>query len=452
MAGYEDFIHLDYKPKKTDLLVSFRVRVPRWETFKRAIGAVASESSVGTWAETVTGLKYAHVQRVAAKVYEIKKEGRDYWTKIAYPQDHFEMGNMSQILASIAGNVFGMKAVESLRLQDIRWPRKIMKSFPGPQFGIDGIRKKIFKVKERPLMLSVAKPKVGMTTDEHCEIGREIWLGGLDLLKDDENLSNQRFNPFERRVRKALKIRDHIERLTGEKKSYLINVTHSDYKEMERRARLVADLGWEYAMIDIVTTGFTAVHSIRELCGDLGLAIHAHRAMHGAFTRDPFQGFSMLALGEVARLLGVDQLHIGTAGVGKLVGGREEVVEIEEHIAEPPHPLGYFRAHIATQKVPPNPKLHTLGEDWLDIKPILPVTSGGIHPGIIPVILDRIGIDVAVQLGGGVHGHPGGSYAGAKAMREAIDAYMDRVSLEEKAKTSKELRQALDLWGYMRTR
>jgi len=450
VAGYEDFVHLDYRPKKTDLLVSFRVRVPKWETVKRAVGAIASESSVGTWAATVAGLKYEHVKRVAAKVYEIKRDGRDYWVKIAYPQDHFEMGNMSQILASVAGNVFGMKAVESLRLQDIRWPKKIMKSFPGPQFGIDGIRKKIFKVKERPLMLSVPKPKVGMTTKEHCDIGYKIWMGGLDLLKDDENLADQKFNRFADRVTLALKIRNVVEKKTGEKKSYLINITHSDFREMERRAKLVANLGWEYVMVDVVATGFTAVHSIRNLCGDLGLAIHAHRAMHGAFTRHPLQGFSMLALGEVVRLLGVDQLHIGTAGVGKLVGGREEVVEIEEHIAEPPHLLGQMRNHVSTQKVAPNPHLHTLGENWLDVKPLLPVTSGGIHPGIIAPILDRIGVDVAVQLGGGIHGHPGGSYAGAVAMRDAVEAYMDGISVDEKAKTSKELRQALDLWGYMR--
>lgn len=451
MAGYEDFIHLNYKPKNTDLIVQFRVRVPGWEGYKRAIGAVASESSIGTWAESVTGLRYAHVQKVAGKVFEIKKEGRDYWVKIAYPEDHFEPGNMSQILASIAGNVFGMKAVDSLRLEDIKWTPKIMKSFPGPQFGIDGIRK-ILKVKERPIMLSVAKPKVGMTTAEHCEIGRQIWSGGLDLLKDDENLSNQFFNPFKDRITKALKIRDKIEKQTGDRKSYLINITHSNIKEMEKRAKLVANLGWEYAMIDIVTTGFAGIHSVREICGDLGLAIHAHRAMHGAFTRNPLQGFSMLCLAEVSRLLGVDQLHIGTAGIGKLVGSKEEVLDIEEHIAEPPHVLHQLRNHMRFNKVKPNPKLHCLGEDWLDIKPVFPVSSGGLHPGVVEDVLDRLGVDIMLQLGGGVHGHPKGSYAGAKAMREAVEAYMDGVPVEQKAKSSKELREALEIWGKKRTR
>ncbi|MBS3177038.1 type III ribulose-bisphosphate carboxylase [Candidatus Woesearchaeota archaeon] len=450
MAGYEDFVHLDYKPKKTDLIASFHVKAPAWSTMKRSCGAVASESSVGTWAASVTGLKYEHVQKVAGKVFHI---GNDGWIKIAYPQDHFEMGNMSQILASIAGNIFGMKAVESLRLQDIQWPEKIKKSFPGPQFGISGIRK-IFGVKKRPLMLSVAKPKVGMTTKEHCEIGRQIWTGGLDLLKDDENLTGQKFNPFERRVTEALRIRNNVERKTGEKKSYLINVTHSRYKEMERRAKFVAKHGGEYVMLDIVTAGWQATHSLRELCGDLGLAIHAHRAFHGAFTRNPEHGFSMLAVGECARLVGVDQLHIGTAGVGKLVGSKEEVITIQEHIAEEPQILhrNKYRVHLSDRTVKADPKLHTLDEDWGNMKPVFPVSSGGLHPTILPTVLDRLGIDVMLQIGGGIHGHPKGSYAGACAMRAAVEAYMDDISMEEAAKKSVPLKQALDFWGYTRPR
>src|SRR3989338_5329580 len=99
MAGYDDFVKLEYKPKKTDLIATFHVKVPSWQKDTTAMGAVASESSVGTWA-AVKALKYKHVQKVAAKVCEAKKIGeRNYWIKIAYPEAHFEPGNISQILA-----------------------------------------------------------------------------------------------------------------------------------------------------------------------------------------------------------------------------------------------------------------------------------------------------------------------------------------------------------------
>ncbi len=432
MAGYEDFVDFSYKPAKSDMIVSFRVGVPAWETKKRAWGAVASESSVGTWAKVV-GLKYEHVKKVAAKVFWAGKDG---WIKIAYPVDHFEYGNMAQILASIAGNDFGMKAVSSLRLQDVKWPAKIIKAHPGPQFGIKGIRK-IFGVKKRPLMLSVPKPKVGMTTQEHAQIGYDIWTGGLDLLKDDENLSNQKFNPFEKRVKLSLKMRDKAEKETGEKKSYLINVTAPTTDEMLRRAKFVANEGGEYAMIDVITSGWTSVRTLREHCADLGLAIHAHRAFHGAFDRNPKHGFSNLAVGEVVRLLGVDQYHIGTH-IGKMVSPKHEVLDVQEHITQ--------------QKVKENLKEHCLSEDWLNMKNVFPVASGGLQPALIPYIVGMLGTDIMLQLGGGVHGHPKGSHAGAVAMRAALEATLAGNTLEDAMRSCKELKQAMDYWGYTRPR
>ena len=182
MAGYEEFVNFNYRPSRHDVIASFKVGVPGWETKKRAYGAVASESSVGTWAG-VKALQYKHVQKVAAKVYH---ESADGWIRIAYPEEHFEQDNISQILASIAGNVFGMKAVTGLRLQDIQFTKKIVKNFRGPGFGIPGIRK-IFRAKKRPLMLSVPKPKVGMTTKEHAQVGFDIWTGGLDHMQGQKD-------------------------------------------------------------------------------------------------------------------------------------------------------------------------------------------------------------------------------------------------------------------------
>ncbi len=452
MTGYDDFVNLSYKPRSSDILASFRVKVPSWQKNKTAFGAVASESSVGTWTTGIKALKYKHVQKVAATVYETKKASKDsYWIKIAYPEKHFELGNMPQILASIAGNVFGMKSVAGLRLQDIRWTKKAVKSFPGPQFGIKGIRK-IFNEKTRPLMLSVAKPKVGMTTAEHSKVGWQIWSGGLDLLKDDENLSNQWFNPFTRRVTTCLKLRDKAEKLTGDKKSYLINCTAPTVKEMEKRATFVAKAGGEYAMIDICTSGWMGLASLREICQDLGLAIHCHRAFHGAFTRIPTHGMSMILMGEITRLLGGDQLHIGTAGIGKMVGDKAEVLEIEDHVTESDHHIDAMHREMTHPDVKPNSKEHTLGQEWYGKKTVFPVSSGGLHPVLVEDVCKRIGTDVMLQIGGGIHGHPLGSYAGAKAMREAVEAYMDGIEVDTAARTSKELQQALQKWGHTRPR
>ena len=102
---------------------------------------------------------------------------------------------MPQVLSCIAGNILGMKAVDRIRLENCEWPEPLATSFPGPQFGT-GVRTEIFDADERPITATVPKPKVGRSTAQHAQIGYEAWTGGLDLLKDDENITDQAFNPL----------------------------------------------------------------------------------------------------------------------------------------------------------------------------------------------------------------------------------------------------------------
>ncbi len=422
-----DFVDTRYRPPPDELIALFRVEPATGITEREVIGRVASESSIGTWTTLTT--MTPEKRRLMAKAYEIKGP----WVKVAYPNELFEAGNMPQVLSSIAGNIFGMKAIKNLRLEDVRWPASLIKSFRGPQFGIDGVRR-IFKVKERPLTVSVPKPKVGMTSEEHAQAGYEAWSGGLDLLKDDENLSSQRFNQFERRARLSFKMRDKAEKETGEKKSYLINIT-AETEEMLRRAKFVKGLGGEYVMIDIMTAGWAGVQTLRDKCEELRLAIHAHRAFHAAFTRNPRHGMSMLVVAKIARLQGVDQIHIGTV-VGKLESPREEVLALKDG--------------ITGKKVRGAKRI--LPQDWKGIKPVFPVSSGGLHPGLVPDVMGLLGHDIQIQMGGGIWGHPDGGRAGAAALRQAIDATIRGVTLDDYARTNKELKRALDKWGYVRPR
>lgn len=432
LAGYEDFVDSEYRPNGKDLVAVFKVGVSEGESLEKAFGAVASESSVGTWTDSDIWAEYPHVKKVAAKVFSIENAPEGYWIKVAYPEEHFEAKNPSQILASIAGNVFGMKVVNSLRLQDIKFTKNMVREYRGPKFGMKGI-KKLFNEEKRPLMITVPKPKVGMTTEEHASIGYDVWRGGLDLLKDDENLTNQKFNPFKKRVEKTLKMRDKAEKETGKKKSYLINITGPTVEEMIERASFVKKQGGEFVMIDIITTGWAAVNSIREACEDLGLALHAHRAMHATMTRNPDHGFSMNCISKFSRLIGVDQLHVGTV-IGKLVSPKDEVLQCQQE--------------LVAEKTKENIREHCLAQEWYNLKPVYPVSSGGLHPGIVDKVFNLFGTDIMIQLGGGVHGHPQGSYAGAKAMSAAVEAYLDKISLEEKAKTCPELKVALKQWGH----
>ncbi len=414
------YIDLNYQPRESDLLVWFRAEPPAGKDMKYVADRIAEESSIGTWTDLKTLLPEIW-EKLRARVYEIDEKNK--YVKIAYPLHLFEIKNMPAILASVAGNVFGMKSVEALRVLDIRFPKELIQEYLGPKYGVQGVRE-MTKVYDRPFLGTIIKPKIGLPAKMHAEVAYEAWVGGLDIVKDDENLASQEFNRFEERLALTLEKKDIAEEETGEKKIYLVNIT-APYKEMIRRAELVQDSGNEFVMIDVFISGFSAVQSYRE--EGFKMAIHAHRAMHAAITRNPEHGINMLTLAKVYRLLGVDNLHIGTA-VGKMEGSAKEVSEIREE--------------IQLEDVPANES--RFEQKWYEIKPVLAVASGGLHPGHIPAVVDILGKDIVIQAGGGVHGHPEGTRAGAKAMREALEAKMQGIPLEEYAKEHKELREALE--------
>ncbi len=403
---YLDFVDLTYQPKETDLLCTFHVE-PDGITLTEAAGGVAAESSVGTWTELTTEMPY--VQRLAAHVYDI--EGNSI--KIAYPIELFEPANMPNILSSVAGNVFGLKALKNLRLLDMKLPKLLTESFKGPAYGLTGIRE-LLKIPERPLVGTIIKPKLGLNTKDHSRVAYEAWLGGCDIVKDDENLSSQKFNPFDDRLTQTLEGRDKAQSETGERKVYMVNIT-GDTNLMLERAQKVVDQGGEYIMIDILTCGWAALQTLRDQ--NFKLVIHAHRAGHAAFTKNTRHGISMRPIAVVARIIGVDQLHVGTV-VGKMSETKTEVLD----------------------------NIDACKAELDGLKPVMPVASGGLYPQLVPALIDTFGNDVVIQAGGGVHGHPMGSIAGAKAMRQAVDAVLEDETLEEYAKKHSELYHALKQW------
>src|SRR3990170_5606306 len=230
---YDDFVELNYAPAKDDLICLYYFEPAKGISQNEAAGRIASESSAGTWT-TIHKLP-ERVARIKARAFEIKGK----FVMVAYPIDLWEPGNVPQLLSGIAGNIFGMKALRNLKLIDASLPEKYIRSFKGPQQGIDGIRS-LLKVEKRPVTGAVPKPKIGFSAKEHAEVAFETWMGGFDLVKDDENLTSTSFNRFEDRAERMAKLRDRAEKETGEQKDALLNIT-GETKEMIRKANLLHD-------------------------------------------------------------------------------------------------------------------------------------------------------------------------------------------------------------------
>jgi ribulose-bisphosphate carboxylase large chain len=135
-------------------------------------------------------------------------------------------------------------------------------------------------------------------------------------------------------------------------------------------------------------------------------------------TRNPRHGISMLVLAKIARLIGVTGLHTGTV-VGKMEGLKEDVLEINRF----------------------------LRDRWHGLKGVMPVASGGLHPGLIPGLMKILGRDLIINCGGGLWGHPQGAEAGARAIRQAIDASVKGIPIRDYARAHRELDAAIKRWG-----
>lgn len=399
----------------------FETTLPR----ENAANAIAAEESTGTWTKATT-LTDDIFDRLGAWVTDIRDMGKKKVgdevlntakTTINYPIEEFsiDIGHIPQILSVVSGNLYGLEELKNVRLSSCRLPREIVKQFPGPRFGIDGLRG-VLKRKERPLVGTIVKPKIGLDPDQTAEYVYKCGMGGLTNSKDDETLVNQKFNPLFERTNKIAEAIDRVRDETGHRMVHAINV--STYaKDIVEVAERAVEEGATQLMVDVLTAGYGALQMIAE--ADLGVPIHVHRTFHAAFTKSPVHGMAMEVVALLSRLSGGDALHIGTFGVGKMHGSPEEDRRSLDLIV-----------------------------DDMPLKRMMPVSSGGMHPGLVERLTEISGMDVQIQAGGGVAGHPGGVLAGAKAMSQAVDAVYKGYSLPAYAGDHEELKIALDKWGY----
>lgn len=426
----QDYYVPDYTPAETDLLCAFRIQPAEGVDMIEASAAVAAESSTGTWTE-VWSNQLTDLDFYKAKVYNIE----DDIAYLAYPMDLFEENSVVNIMSSIVGNVFGFKAVSALRLEDMRIPVALVKTFPGPNIGIYDERARLNKW-NRPLLGGTVKPKLGLSAKDYSAIIYECLVGGLDTTKDDENMNSQPFNRWRDRFLYGIDAVKRAEADAGEAKGHFFNVTANSTEEALRRLEYIASQGSRYVMYDFITAGFAASADIVKRAGELGVILHCHRAMHAVFTRQTNHGIHMRVIAKWLRLVGGDHLHTGTV-VGKLDGGRQETLGIADLLRE--------------RLIPADPE-HGIyfDQDFAGLKSVWPVASGGIHVHNIPDLYAIYGNDSFWLFGGGTHGHPKGSRAGARANRVATEAVASGKSLEDAARSCPELREAMDLWGHVK--
>jgi ribulose-bisphosphate carboxylase large chain len=434
----------DYDPKDTDLIAVFRISPQDGVDPIEAAAAVAGESSTATWTVVWTD-RLTACDKYRAKAYRVDPvpgNPGQYFSYIAYDIDLFEEGSIANLTASIIGNVFGFKPLKALRLEDMRIPVAYLKTFQGPATGIVVERERLDKF-GRPLLGATTKPKLGLSSKNYGRVVYEALKGGLDFVKDDENINSQPFMHWRDRFLYCMEAVNKASAATGEVKGHYLNVTAATMEDMYERADFAKDLGSAIVMIDLVI-GYTAIQSMAKWARRNDMILHLHRAGHGTYTRQKVHGVSFRVIAKWMRMAGVDHIHAGTV-VGKLEGDPNVIKGIysicRDSFTHENLEHGVF-----------------FDQDWAGLRKLMPVASGGIHAGQMHQLISYLGEDVVLQFGGGTIGHPDGIQAGATANRVALEVMIKARNegrdiwnegpqiLAEAAKSCSPLRAALNTW------
>jgi 2,3-diketo-5-methylthiopentyl-1-phosphate enolase len=380
-------------------------------TFEKKAEGIALGLTVGSWTDLPL-LEKEQLRKYKGRTVEVTElESDTAEIKIAYPS-----GNYSNDIPAILTTVFGKLSLDGrVKLTDLEFSNDLKKDYPGPRFGMEGIREKV-NVFDRPLLMSIFKGVIGRDLEYMKTQLRAQALGGVDLVKDDEILFDNELTPFEERVKAFTDVLREVFAETGKRTLYAVNLSGrtASLREKARRAR---ELGADALLFNVFTYGLDALQELRE-DDEICLPIMAHPSFGGASAASPHYGVSYsLWLGKLLRMTGAD-LSLFPSPYGSVALDKEEVLKIRDELIKP----------------------DVFNEAF-------PVPSAGIHPGLVPQLIADFGQECVINAGGGVHGHPNGAEGGGNAFLQAIEAVLNETSLAEAAAGHAELDEALKLWG-----
>ncbi|MCD6576524.1 MAG: hypothetical protein J7K66_00750 [Anaerolineaceae bacterium] len=331
---------------------------------------------------------------------------------IAYPYENFGT-KIPNLLTVVCGEgVFHAPDICAIRLMDIHFPESFLGNFQGPQFGVQGLRD-MLEVYDRPLMFGVIKPNVGLPPEPFAQIAYEAWIGGLDVAKDDEQISDVSWSPLEKRSKLLGAARRRAEKATGEKKIYLANITDEVDQLLENHDIAVAN-GANAVMLNAMTVGLSAARMVRK---HAKVPMVSHFDLFGAMMQLPFHGVREVVFTKLLRLAGFDAL---------VYPG--------------------FSPRMKTTKADILASVRACLEPMGNLKPCLPIPAGSQWAGSLKTLYDVLGtIDFAVVPGRAVFNHPLGPKGGATSLRQGWEAVSKGIPLEKYAESHPELKQAIDM-------
>jgi ribulose-bisphosphate carboxylase large chain len=337
------------------IVATYRITAPQAEARARA-QALAVEQSVEMPLEAIDDRRI--LDEIVAKVIDIRSHGDFFEVDLGIAPA--TTGNEA---AQLMNMLFGNCSLQpEVQLIDVRFPLGYEKAFPGPRFGIDGLRT-LTRVARRPLTCTALKPQ-GSGVERLAQLARTFALAGIDVIKDDHGIANQDYAPFDKRVPAVQKAITEANRETGGNTLYAPTFSGGSIA-LAAQTKVAKDCGVKLALIAPMLVGIPA---FIEAQVEFDLPVIAHPAFAGAARIGP-----PVLLGKLFRLFGAD------ATIFPNHGGRFSYSpEVCEAIAE-------------AARAP-----------WGNVKASMPVPAGGMTLERVEEMVRGYGTDTMLLIGGGL--------------------------------------------------
>ena len=264
---------------------------------------------------------------------------------------------IGQLMNMLFGNC---SLQEDVRLVDVVLPPALLGAFPGPRFGIAGLRERL-DAHGRALTCTALKPQ-GLPPAELAALAGTFARAGIDVIKDDHGIANQTYAPFAVRVAACQRAIGAANRETGRRSVYAPSLSGGP-RQLAEQARIVAGEGVGAVLAAPMVMGLP---TFSDLVEELGVPVIAHPALGGASHIHP-----PLLCGLIFRLCGADATIFPNYG-GRFSYSRELCVALTARAREP---HGHLRA-------------------------CLPVPAGGMNVARVPEMLGLYGRDTMLLIGG----------------------------------------------------
>lgn len=302
------------------------------------------------WVRDHTLGRVAGIERVDDATYDVT-------VQLATATTGAETG---QLMNMLFGNC---SLQEDVRLLDVDLPPDLLEAFPGPRFGLAGLRARL-GVTGRALTCTALKPQ-GLSPDALAALCATFARAGIDIIKDDHGIADQAYAPFAARVAACQRAIREVAEETGHLAHYAPSLSGPPtalWGQVE--TALKSEVGMLLAAPMIM--GLPMFQSLT--AEGVGVPFLAHPALSGALRIDP-----PLFHGKLFRLFGADAVIFPNVG-GRFSFSRETCQALVQAARQP----------------------------WAHVAPSLPVPAGGMSVARVGEIVDAYGLDTMLLIGGGL--------------------------------------------------